>query len=138
MISILYIIPILALSEIFLSSCSEDEIEVKHNYPFEVFILPVPKDIAKNETVEIRIKISPVGNFIENKYFLRYFQSDGKGELRYFNDLPYQPNDSYILSQKDFRLYYTSTSDVSQSFTLWIYDSFGNEKEIEFQFDNKK
>jgi hypothetical protein len=106
MLSILYIIPILVLSEIFLSSCSEDEIAVKQNYPFEVFILPVPKDIANNETVEIRIKISPVGNFIENKYFLRYFQSDGKGELRYFNDLPYQPNDSYILSQKDFILHF--------------------------------
>ncbi|WP_449397669.1 TraQ conjugal transfer family protein [Chryseobacterium wanjuense] len=30
------------------------------------------------------------------------------------------PNDFYLLTQKEFRLYYTSESTVSQSFDIWI------------------
>ncbi|MBD3906085.1 DUF3872 domain-containing protein [Chryseobacterium sp. Ch-15] len=136
-VSILYVVPILCLTELSLSSCSADELEVQQNYPFEVSVMPVPKDIAKDQTVEIRIKILPNGNYQHTQYYLRYFQFDGTGELKYFNDPNYLPNDSYSIPYKEFRLYYKSTSEVSQSFKIWISDQFGNEKEIEFQFDNK-
>lgn len=137
-VSILYVIPILCLTELSLSSCSQDNLEVQQNYPFNVTVMPVPKDIAKDQTVEIRIKILSNGNYQNTQYYLRYFQFDGAGELQYFNDPPYLPNDSYSIPEKEFRLYYTSTSEVSQSFKIWISDSFGNEKEFEFQFDNKQ
>jgi hypothetical protein len=42
----------------------------------------------------------------------------------------------YQLPTEQFRLYYTSTSSVSQSFDVWISDSFGNEKQISFQFNS--
>jgi hypothetical protein len=77
--------------------------------------MPVPKDIAKDEYVEIRIKILPEGNFADTKYYLRYFQFEGTGKLQYYNTQPYFPNDIYPLYEKEFRLYYTSTSEVSQS-----------------------
>jgi len=119
-------------------SCQKDDLEIQQNFPFEVFVMPVPKDIAKDKYVEIRITILPEGNFSDTKYYLRYFQFEGTGKLQYYNTQPYFPNDSYPLYDKEFRLYYTSTSEVSQSFTIWISDSFGNEKKIEFQFNNKK
>nr|WP_228419009.1 DUF3872 domain-containing protein [Chryseobacterium balustinum] len=125
------------LFELSLSSCSTDELEIQQNFPFELHIMPIPKDIATGETVEIRLKIVPKGHYTETNYYLRYFQFDGSGTLRYNDELPYKPNDSYELSEKEFRLYYTSTSTVSQSFDVWIYDSFGNERPISFQFNTK-
>ncbi|MGE8534448.1 MAG: DUF3872 domain-containing protein [Chryseobacterium sp.] len=121
-----------------LHSCQNNDLEIKQNFPFEVSVMPVPKEIAKDEYVEIRITILPEGNFSDTKYYLRYFQFEGTGKLQYYNTQPYFPNDIYPLYEKEFRLYYASTSEVSQSFTVWISDSFGNEKKIEFQFNNKK
>jgi hypothetical protein len=40
------------------------------------------------------------------------------------------------LQAKQFRLYYTSNSTVSQSFDVWISDNFGNEKQLSFEFNN--
>lgn len=136
-LALLLIIPVMILFELSLSSCSTDELEIQQNFPFELHIMPIPKEIANGETVEIRFKISPKGNYAETNYYLRYFQFDGSGTLCYNDELPYKPNDSYELSEKEFRLYYTSTSTVSQSFDVWIYDSFGNERQISFQFNAK-
>jgi len=122
---------------LFVQSCEKDDLEIQQNFPFEVSVMPVPKEIAKDEYVEIRITILPEGNFSDTKYYLRYFQFEGTGKLQYYNAQPYFPNDTFPLYEKEFRLYYTSTSEVSQSFTVWIFDSFGNEKKIEFQFNNK-
>lgn len=136
-LSLLLIIPVMVLFELCLSSCSRDEIEIQQNFPFELQVMPTPKDIANGETIEIRLKIIPIGNFSDTQYYLRYFQFDGNGTLQYYQDPPYQPNDAYELSKKEFRLYYTSSSTVSQSFDVWIFDSFGNEKQISFQLNHK-
>src|SRR5690554_3643369 len=120
-----------------LVSCSkDDELEIQNDFPFEVNVMPVPKEVADGQTVEIRITIQRTGNYTNTQYFLRYFQFDGTGTLRYYDELPYLPNDLYSLPTEQFRLYYTSTSTVSQSFEVWISDSFGNEKQISFQFNS--
>ena len=121
-----------------LSGCTKDNLDIQENFPFEVKVMPVPKDIALGETVEIRMSIISIGDYAENKYHIRYFQNDGKGTLKYFDHKPYLPNDLYPLMQKEFRLYYTSESFVAQNFDVWISDSFGNEKQLSFQFNNKK
>lgn len=136
-LSILYSVLILFLFEISLASCTQDELQIQQNFPFEISVMPTPKNISKDETVEIRFQVLPLGDYSETQYFLRYFQYDGSGTLQYFNNTPYLPNDLYPLLQKQFRLYYTSTSEISQSFTIWIIDNFGNEKEIKFQFNIK-
>lgn len=118
-------------------SCNEEELEIQQNYPFEVKVLPVPKEIASGQTVEIRITIERSGNFNDAVYFIRYFQFDGKGTLQYWDEPPYLPNDRYQLPAAQFRLYYTSQSTVSQSFDLWISDNFGNEEQLSFEFNSK-
>jgi len=117
-----------------LFSCQRDELEIQHNFPFEVKTMPVPAAIAHGKTVEIRITIEREGNYANAQYFLRYFQFEGRGTLRYYEDAPYLPNDLYQLHQERFRLYYTSDSFVSQSFDVWISDNFGNEKKLTFEF----
>lgn len=117
-------------------SCDSEELEIQQNYPFEIKVMPVPKEIAIGQTVEIRITIERSGNFNDVDYYLRFFQFDGSGSLQYYDEPPYTPNDLYPLKKTQFRLYYTSTSTVSQAFDIWLSDNFGNEKQISFQFNS--
>ena len=118
-------------------SCSkDDELEIQNNFPFEVNVMPVPKDVSNGQTVEIRMTIQRSGNYNNTQYFIRSFQFDGQGTLRYYNQPSYLPNDLYPLPAEQFRLYYTSTANVSQSFDVWISESFGNEKKLSFQFNS--
>ena len=127
---------VIMVSVLLFGSCNKEELDIKQNFPFEVNVMPVPKDIKNGQTVEIRMTVQPSGSYIGTKYNLRYFQFDGKGTLRHYNETPYLPNDLYPLPQKEFRLYYTSASTVSQTFDVWVSDNFGNEKKLEFRFDN--
>ena len=133
----LYVLLAILTSSVTLVSCSkDDELEIRNDFPFEVQVMPVPKDVSNGQTVEIRITIKRSGNYSNTQYFIRYFQFDGQGTLRYYNEPAYLPNDLYLLPTEQFRLYYTSTSTVSQSFDVWISDSFGNEKKLNFQFNS--
>ena len=125
------------ICSVVLISCEKNELEIQQNYPFEVQVMPVPKEVANGQTVEIRFTIEQSGNFQDAEYFIRYFQFDGQGTLRYYDEPPYMPNDLYLLPQTQFRLYYTSQSTVSQSFDIWISDNFGNEKQLSFQFNSR-
>ena len=124
------------ISSITLISCNKDELEIQNDFPFEVKVMPVPKEIANGSTVEIRITIQRTGNYNDTQYYLRYFQFDGQGTLAYHDEPPYLPNDLYGLPTEQFRLYYTSTSTVSQSLEVWISDNFGSEKQVNFQFNS--
>jgi hypothetical protein len=35
------------------TSCSKDELEIQNDFPFEIKMMPVPKEIAKGNTVEL-------------------------------------------------------------------------------------
>ena len=137
--SIIGIVTMYVLLAILISSntsCSNDELEIQNNFPFEVKVMPVPKEIGNGNTAEIRLMIEPTGNYSNTQYFIRYFQFDGLWSLRNNDEPPYLPNDLYPLLAKQFRLYYTSHSTVSQSFDVWISDNFGNEKQLSFDFNS--
>ena len=130
------LLAILTVSVTLVSCSKDDELEIQNNFPFEVKMMPVPKEISNGQTVEIRLTIQRTGNYSNTQYYLRYFQFDGQGTLRYYDESPYLPNDLYALPTEQFRLYYTSNSTVSQSFEVWISDSFGNEKQLSFEFNS--
>jgi hypothetical protein len=119
-----------------LASCEKDNLDIQQNFPFDVSVMPVPAAIDSSQTVEIRLIIQRTGDFSDAKYYIRYFQFDGAGTLRYYNEPAYLPNDLYPLPQTQFRLYYTSQSTVTQSFDIWVSDNFGNEKQLSFQFNS--
>jgi len=133
----MFMLTAMLVCAVVLTSCEKDELDIRQNYPFEIQVMPVPKEVANGQTVEIRITVQRSGNFNDAKYFIRYFQFDGTGILRYHDEPPYLPNDLYNLPQTQFRLYYTSQSTVSQSFDIWISDNFGNEKQVSFQFNSR-
>ena len=59
-VSVLAFLFVCAVSVI-LSSCS-DELDIQQSYPFKVETMPVPKDIVRGQTVEIRCELKAEGN----------------------------------------------------------------------------
>ena len=111
------------LLSIGMTAC-DDGLDVTQAYPFTVETMPVPKELAKGETAEIRCELVREGEF------------DGKGTLKLDNGLVFQPNVRYLLENEKFRLYYTSECDESQSLTITVEDNFGNSFEWETDFNN--
>ncbi len=133
-----WVVGVLLIAGFCLSAC-DNELDIQQTYEFDVQTMPVRKETRQNETVEIRCKLIEKGSFADNRYTIRYFQSDGYGELRLGKDGKiFLPNDRYPLSDKEFRLYYTSRSAESQQFEVVIEDSFGYEKKLEFSFNAEK
>ena len=133
-VSVLAFLFVCAVSVI-LSSCS-DELDIQQSYPFKVETMPVPKDIVRGQTVDIRCELKAEGKFDGTIYTIRYFQHDGKGSLRMENGTVFQPNDRYLLENEKFRLYYTSASTETQTLTVVVEDNFGKSYEIEFSFND--
>lgn len=126
----------IALGAMLIMTACDDKIDVQRAYDFRVSTLPVAKRLKMGETVEIRCRIETSGEWEQARYFLRYFQPDGKGELRSQEGVTFQPNDRYELSDKDFRLYYTSRSEDQQTLDLYFLDGFDRCVTLSFTFNN--
>lgn len=119
----------------FVCACS-DRLDIKQDYDFDLETLPVQKTIAVNETAEIRCKLVTEGDYLENVYFIRYFQSDGEGILMDDQGTVFAPNDLYPMTKRTFRLYYTSLGTSRQVVDVYIVNSFGRVIQKSFSFTN--
>lgn len=115
-----------------------NELDIQQNYPFDLVTLPVQKKIAQGETAEIRCTLVREGEFKQAQYFIRYFQPDGKGQLKMENGTVLLPNDLYPLEKMVFRLYYTSHSTDQQSIDIYIEDNFGQVVQKTFSWQSEK
>lgn len=121
------------------ASCTfacNDKLDIQQAYKFSIATMPVPSQIKKGETVEIRFQIEREGEYKDTKYYIRYFQSSGTGELKTNVGLQFTPNDRYLLENTVFRLYYTSTCADQQTIDLFVEDSFGQVEKVTFNFTN--
>lgn len=116
----------------------DNELDVKQAYSFDLETMPVQKRITEGETAEIRCQIVREGNYSNTTFKIRYFQPDGKGELRLENGTVFLPNDLYPLDRTTFRLYYTSHSTDQQVIDVYIEDSFGQVVQKTFSWQNDK
>ena len=119
-----------------LSSCDK-ELDVQQAYSFSLETMPVQKRIAVGETAEIRCTLVREGEYDEARYTIRYFQPDGRGELRMDDGTLFAPNDRYPLERFSFRLYYTSRSDDQQTVDVYIEDNMGQVEQKSFTFQNE-
>lgn len=115
-----------------------NELDIQQDYPFDLVTLPVQNKIAQGETAEIRCTLVREGEFKQAQYFIRYFQPDGKGELKMENGTVLLPNDLYPLEKMVFRLYYTSHSTDQQSIDIYIEDNFGQVVQKTFSWQSEK
>jgi hypothetical protein len=99
-------------------------LDITQDYAFDLLTMPYPKKIAEGETIEIRCQIAKEGNYSETRFFIRYFQTDGKGTLRLDDGRVLTPNDLFPLTGDVFRLYYTSNCTDQQNFDVYIEDSW--------------
>ena len=113
-----------------------DNLDITQNYAFDLQVMPYPKRIARGETIEIRCELIKEGDYKEARYCIRYFQTDGKGELHLDDGTLLLPNDLYPLAKDVFRLYFTSLSDDRQVFSIYIEDNAGQVVEKIFSFAN--
>ena len=119
-----------------LCACNKN-LDVNQVYRFDLATMPVQKRIAVNETAEIRCQLVKEGNYRDAKYYIRYFQPDGRGELRMDNGTLLKPNDLYPLTKEVFRLYYTSRCTDQQVIDIYIEDNAGQVIKKSFSFQNE-
>ena len=116
-------------------ACSDD-LDVQQIYKFDLKTMPVQKRIMVGATAEIRCELVKEGNYEDAEFFIRYFQPDGRGELRLNDGAPLIPNDRYPLEESVFRLYYTSRSSDQQTIDVYIEDNAGQVVMKTFTFQN--
>lgn len=116
-----------------------DSMDIKKVYTFDLVAMPVQKRIVPGEVAEIRCQIVKEGSYQDTKFFIRYFQPDGKGELRLDNGTVLLPNDLYPLSKETFRMYYTSHCTSQQVVDVYLEDNHGQvvQKTFSWQNDNE-
>jgi hypothetical protein len=131
-----YILYTLLLSAI-VCACSSD-LDINQVYTFDLVCMPVQKKIVQNETAEIRCELVKESEYEQARFFIRYFQTDGKGELKMDDGTVFLPNDRYPLDRTTFRLYYTSHCTDQQVIDVYIEDNFGQvvQKNFSWQNDN--
>lgn len=117
-------------------ACS-DGLDIHTRYLFGLETMPVPKKIVQGETVEIRCKLIREGDYKEARYYIRFFQTDGTGELRMDDGRILTPNDLFPLTNDVFRLYYTSRCTDQQVIDVYVQDSFGQVVQKTFSFQNE-
>jgi len=131
-----YFLYTLLLSAI-VCACSDD-LDVQQVYTFDLVTMPVQKKIVQGESAEIRCQLVKEGEYEQAKFFIRYFQPDGVGELRMDDGRVLLPNDLYPLKKETFRMYYTSHSTDQQVIDVYIEDNFGQVVQKTFSWQNDK
>ena len=125
----------IAVTGLLLCSCN-DKLDVLQAYDFNLSTMPIQKRIKQGETAEIRCQLNKSGNYKQTKFYISYFQFDGRGTLKMDNGTLFLPNDSYPLDKETFRLYYTSECSDQQQFDLYVTDSFGQRYDLSISFQN--
>lgn len=122
-----------------LAACAcSDDIDIKQDYEFSVTHLPVPKKLQVNEIAEIRCTLHRSGEYKNTRYYLRWFQYDGTGQLWMDNGDPFLPNDTYEVINASFRLYFRSLSEDAHNIEVVFFDSFGKKFPLSFTFNNEQ
>ena len=121
-----------------LALACNDNLDIHKVYAFDLVCMPVQKKIVQGEVAEIRCQIVKEGNYQDTKFFIRYFQVDGKGELKLENGTVLLPNDLYPLEKETFRMYYTSLCTDQQLIDVYIQDNHGQVVQKTFSWQNDK
>jgi hypothetical protein len=114
-----------------------DTLDIHQIYSFDLLTMPYAKKVVQGETVEIRCTLIKEGNFADARYFVRYFQPDGKGELKLDDGRILTPNDLFPLARDAFRLYYTSHCTDQQTIDVYVEDNYGQVVQKTFSFTNE-
>lgn len=136
MFETIFVLGLMLVGVMCVAACS-DKLDVQQVYEFDMATMPVQNKIVVGEEAEIRCELIRSGVYQETKYYIRYFQPEGKGLLRLEDGTILQSNDLYPLEKEKFRLYYKSLSTEQQVIDVYIQDSFNQVVQKSFAFNNE-
>lgn len=136
MFETIFVLGLMLVGVMCVAACS-DKLDVQQVYEFDMATMPVQNKIVVGEEAEIRCELIRSGVYQETKYYIRYFQPEGKGLLRMEDGTILQSNDLYPLEKEKFRLYYKSLSTDQQKIDIYIQDSFNQVVQKSFAFNNE-
>ena len=126
-------------------SCN-DEIDIRQDYDFSLSSWYLQKQIATDETVEIRFYLDREGDYDKAEYEIGYIHMEGKGEVtdcegvklvnREVRPLAEVPRlDAENPVRQVFTLCYRSTSAKRSELKFFVRDNFGRESDLTVTFD---
>lgn len=136
MFETIFVLGLMLAGVMCVAACS-DKLDVQQVYEFDMATMPVQNKIVVGEEAEIRCELIRSGVYQETKYYIRYFQPEGKGVLRLEDGTILLPNDLCPLEKEKFRLYYKSLSTEQQVIEVYIVDSHGQMIQKTFSFNNE-
>jgi len=74
------------------------------------------------------------GSYDSTRYYLRYFQYQGKGMVADESGQSFIPNDLYEMVGRQFRLYFTPTAGSEHQLELTFIDSYKHKHALELSF----
>ena len=111
-----------------------DRLDIIQDYEYSVETLPLPKTMTNGETVNLEFSILRAGNFSQEKYKFRYFESDGAGSLVY-NGKVIPVNRFQDIKSDNFVLTYQCLSDGEQQTLDFVFEnSFGRRVDYSITF----
>lgn len=128
-----------------LGSC-DDEIDIRQDYDFSLSSWYLQKQIATDETVEIRFYLDREGDYEKTEYEIGYIQVEGKGEVTDYEGVKLVNREVRPLAEvpgldtenpvkQVFTLFYRSTSAKRSELKFFVRDNFGRESELTVTFD---
>lgn len=118
-------------------ACSDD-LDIKQDYGYSVETLPLPKSLAKGETVDLEFSIVREGHYEGTAYKFRYFQSEGAGTLTDATGKLIPVNRFQNIISDDFVLTYQCTCEEQQQLDFVFEDNFGKRMEYALTFTSKR
>ena len=109
------------------ASC-DNGLDIQQAYTFSLETMPVQKRISVGETAEIRCTLVREGRYDGARYTIRYFQPDGRGELRMDDGTVFLPNDRYPLD---------IDVDDQQTIDVYVEDNTGQVVKTSFTFQSE-
>lgn len=109
--------------------------EIRTRFGFEVEVLPYRTEVAPGETVSLELAIVSDGEWSGERYSLRWFRSDGTGWMADGGSNRITENRLYTLPSRHFSLGYHTVERGSERFAVWVTDSGGEERKLEFEIE---
>lgn len=125
-----------------LVSCN-DKIDVQQAYDFGIKTWYLQKTVKPGEPVEIRFYLTREGYYADAEFSIGYIQIEGEGvvydtrNIRLVNREFCALQDIPDLEDGVFTLYYRSTSTKNSTLRFTVRDNFGNERELQIEFQNE-
>ena len=126
-------------------SCNDD-IDIRQDYDFSLSSWYLQEQIETGETVEIRFYLDREGDYEKAEYEIGYIQMEGKGEVtdsegvrlvnrevRPLAEVPELDRENPV--RQIFTLFYRSTSARRSELKFFVWDNFGQERELAVTFD---